>query len=102
MVQRKRSTSNAASKPSSTKAQARKSKTSKDDDDEAAPLSPSSVTSSIASFQRKRPSPQAKADFEEAKRPKQRQDKEGVEEGDKEGEADQDAAQALTSLAQNS
>ncbi|KAF9310940.1 hypothetical protein BG003_007933 [Podila horticola] len=102
VVQRKRSTSNAASKPSSTKAQARKSKTSKDDDDEAAPLSPSSVTSSIASFQRKRPSPQAKADFEEAKRPKQRQDKEGVEEGDKEGEADQDAAQALTSLAQNS
>ncbi|KAG0331564.1 hypothetical protein BG000_010772 [Podila horticola] len=102
VVQRKRSTSNAASKPSSTKAQARKSKTSKDEDDEAAPLSPSSVTSSIASFQRKRPSPQAKADFEEAKRPKQRQDKEGVEDGDKEGEADQDAAQALTSLAQNS
>lgn len=102
VVQRKRSTSTAAGKPSSTKAQAKKSKTSKDEDDEAEPLSPSSVTSSSASFQRKRPSPQAKADFEEAKRPKQRQDKKGEEMGDKDGKADQDAAQALTSLAQTS
>ncbi|KAF9387593.1 hypothetical protein CPC16_006944 [Podila verticillata] len=101
VVQRKRSTSNATSKPGSgsTKASAKKSKTSRDEEDEVAPPSPSSVTSST-SFQRKRPST-AKGDFEETKRPKQRQEKDG-EEGEKDGEADQDAAQALTSLAQNS
>lgn len=101
MVQRKRSTSNVTSKPGSgsTKASAKKSKTSRDEEDDVAPPSPSSVTSST-SFQRKRPST-AKGDFEETKRPKQHQEKDG-EEGDKDGEADQDAAQALTSLAQNS
>lgn len=101
MVQRKRSTSNATGKPGSgsTKASAKKSKTSRDEEDEVAPLSPLSATSST-SFQRKRPS-SAKGDFEETKRPKQRQEKD-VEEGDKDGEADQDAAKALTSLAQNS